>query len=68
MTEPELLITLRQSVAAAESQKAWCAKHGIAEPVLSWTLTGRRPMSEAVANALGFVRSVVYHRVNLGSE
>jgi hypothetical protein len=41
-------------------QAAWAAQHGIARSVLCETLSGKRGLSEAVANAAGFVRVTRY--------
>jgi hypothetical protein len=42
---------------------AWAEKHGISPSVVSKIANGHRPPTEAIANALGFVRVVRFHKL-----
>lgn len=60
LTEADVLRALSQRCELAGGQAAWSAQHGIARSVLSETLNAKRGMSEAIANAAGFVRVTRY--------
>lgn len=60
LTETDILRALSQRCELAGGQSAWAARHGISRSVLCETLAGRRGMSEAIANAAGFVRVTRY--------
>lgn len=60
MTEPDVLRVLSQRCELAGGQAAWAQRHGISRSVLCETLAGKRGMSEAIANAAGFVRVTRY--------
>ena len=60
MTRVDLLKLLSRGCDKAGGQSAWAAKHDIARSVVSDTLAGRREPSEAIINALGFVKVVRY--------
>ena len=60
ITEADVLRALSQRCELAGGQAAWAASHGVARSALNEALSGRRGLSEAIANAAGFVRVVRY--------
>lgn len=60
LTEPDVLRALSQRCELAGGQAAWAQQHGISRSVLCETLAGKRGLSEAIANAAGFVRVTRY--------
>lgn len=65
-TQPEVIAILRSRCAAAGGQQAWARRFGFSPQYVCDVLKGRRDVSEAVANALGFVREVRFRK--LGSQ
>lgn len=59
LTEADVIRALSRRCELA-GQGAWAEQHGIARSVVCETLSGKRGLSEAVANAAGFVRVVRY--------
>jgi hypothetical protein len=57
-TQGDLLAILRSECAAAGGQSAWAASKGFSPQYVCDVLKGRRDISEAMANALGFLREV----------
>lgn len=60
LTEADVLRALSQRCELAGGQSAWAGQHGITRSVLCETLGGKRGLSEAIANAAGFVRVTRY--------
>jgi hypothetical protein len=60
LTETDVLRALSQRCDLAGGQKAWAERHGVARSVVCETLAGKRGLSEAIANAAGFVRVTRY--------
>jgi hypothetical protein len=57
-TQADLLAILRSECAAAGGQQAWARAHGFSPQYVCDVLKGRRDISEAMGNALGFMREV----------
>lgn len=57
-TGADLIAILRSACAAAGGQQAWARAHGFSPQYVCDVLRGRRDVSEAMANALGFLREV----------
>jgi hypothetical protein len=55
-----LLMKLSQACECAGGQSAWARVAGIPPSVVSETLARKREPSEAIANALGFLRVVTF--------
>lgn len=51
------------AIADAGSMRAFASKHSIALSTVSETANGKRDMTEAIANALGFVRVVTFRQI-----
>ena len=51
-----VLMALAKAVAREGKQADYCRKHGIAQSMLCEVLKGKVPISETVANSVGFVR------------
>lgn len=62
----DMIAILRSACATAGTQAAWAAKHGFSPAYVSDVLNGRRDMSEALANALGFLREVRFVPFKVG--
>ncbi len=60
LAEADVLRVLSQRCELAGGQAAWAAERGIARSALCETLAGKRGLSEAIANAAGFVRVIRY--------
>ena len=60
ITEADVIRALSQRCELAGGQAAWAGQHGIARSTLCETLAGKRGLSEAIANAAGFVRVTRY--------
>lgn len=54
---------LIRQVSEAGSASKWARNHGISQTSLSLQMTGRRPVSEEVANVCGFVVEPSYRRM-----
>ena len=52
---------LQLACVGAGSQQAWARQAGLSASYVSDVLSGRRDVSEAIANALGYVRRVAFH-------
>ena len=63
-SESDMRAKLRDAVARDGGQARWAHQHEIAPTVVCDVLAGRREVSEAIANALGYVRRVTYQQVN----
>lgn len=57
-TSADLIAVLRSACEAHGGQAAWAAKHGFSPQYVCDVLKRRRDVSEAMANALGFLREV----------
>lgn len=62
-TEAQILHELRAACVSAGSQAKWARKVGLTPAYVNDVLTERRIVSEAIVNALGFVRRVTYTRI-----
>lgn len=60
LTEADVLRALSQRCELAGGQSAWADRFGISRTALCETLGGKRGLSEAIANAAGFVRVTRY--------
>lgn len=60
LTESDVVRALSRQCELAESQAAWATGKGIPRSVVCETLAGKRGLSEALANAAGFVRVIRY--------
>lgn len=54
----DLVAILRSACAAAGGQHAWARAHGFSPQYVCDVLKRRRDVSEAMANALGFLKQV----------
>ena len=59
VTIDEVVDSLRDAVAAAGSQRAFCQTHGLFESELSNVLHGRRPPNRAMMRAVGVDRALI---------
>lgn len=60
LTEADVLRALSLKCELAGGQSSWAGRNGIAPSVLSEAMSGKRGLSEALANAAGFVRVTRY--------
>jgi hypothetical protein len=67
MTETALLAVLRAECGRAGSQRAWAARHGLAESYIADLLKGRRSLGPKVLGVLGYERAVLYRRKGSGA-
>lgn len=58
----DLVVELVRQCRAMGGQAAWARARGIPASTVSETLSGKREMSEAIINALGFVRAEFFIR------
>lgn len=65
-TQGDLIAILRSQCAAAGGQTAWAARHGFSPQYVCDVLAGRRDVSEAMANALGFLREIRFVPFTMG--
>lgn len=63
LTEADVLGALSQQCELAGGQSTWADVHGVSRSSLCEALSGRRQLSEAIANAAGFVRVTRYVRM-----
>jgi len=63
LTEAELVAELKAAIKREYWAVAWAEKNGISPSVVSKIANGQRPPTEAIANALGYVRVVRFHKV-----
>ena len=61
--ENGLVAELKAAIKREHWAIAWAEKHGISPPVVSRIVNGTRPPTEAIANALGYVRVVRFHKL-----
>jgi hypothetical protein len=61
----DLIAVLRSACAHAGGQRAWARSKGFSEQIVCDVLRGRRDVSEAMANALGFVREVRFRPLSI---
>jgi hypothetical protein len=68
MTEPatsaEVIAVLRSECARSGGQNVWARGHGFSPQYVCDVLRGRRDVSEAMANALGYFRQVRFLPIN----
>lgn len=57
-TQADLIAILRSECERAGGQQAWARRAGFSPQYVCDVLKGRRDVSEAMANALGFLREV----------
>ena len=57
-TAADLIAILRSACSGAGGQQAWARAHGFSPQYVCDVLKGRRDVSEAMGNALGFLREV----------
>jgi DNA-binding transcriptional regulator YdaS (Cro superfamily) len=62
ITEQDLIADLRNHCEIAGSQKEWARIYGFSPAYVSDVLHGRRDVSEAMADALGYRRVVRFER------
>ncbi len=67
VTLANLRVELRCRCEAAGGQSAWARRTGFSASYVSDLLTDRREPSEAIANALGFVREVTFRKIAKGA-
>ena len=60
LRDSDMVKLLRAACAAAGSQRAWADSHGFSTSYISDVLRGHRDFTEALANALGYVRKSAY--------
>jgi hypothetical protein len=65
-TQRDLIAILRSACASAGGQQAWARSKGFSPQYVCDVLRGRRDVSEAMANALGFVREVRFRPLSMG--
>jgi hypothetical protein len=58
LNESEILIELDKQCDAAGSQRAWAHRHGFSESYVSLVRSGQKPLTTAIANALGYFMQV----------
>ena len=58
----EVVRILRQEVARAGSQAEWARETGVSRPNLNSTITGKRPPTKDVLNALSLKKVFAYTR------
>lgn len=68
LTEKDVLHDLSQQCELAGGQASWAQIHGVPRSALCEALSGRRNVTEAIANAAGFVRMVRFVRIKGGSN
>jgi DNA-binding phage protein len=59
---PDILELLRHEVGKAGSVTAFAAEHGVTRELVTMTLSGKRDVSDMIANALGFMRPAYFIR------
>ncbi len=62
----DMVAILRSACAAAGGQGVWAAAHGFSPQYVSDVLHRRRDVSEAMGNALGFLREVRFVPFSVG--
>lgn len=62
----DLIAILRTECARAGGVRAWARRMGFSPGTVGDVLAGRRDVSEAMANALGFVREVRFRPLSMG--
>lgn len=67
ISSTEMIEELRRQVRAAGGLAQWCRAHGVSHPPVSLMLRGKRPISEAVANACGFIVETTFRQVRSGA-
>ena len=61
---PEWLVArLFEACQNAGGQGNFARQHGIPQSILSEVLSGKRDVPETIANALGYVRTVVFRKI-----
>jgi len=63
LTEAKLVAELKAAIRRENWAIAWAEKNGISPSVVSKIANGQRPPTEAVANALGYVRVVRFYKL-----
>ena len=63
--QADLIAILRSECARAGGQLAWARRVGFSPQYVNDVLRGRRDVSEAMANALGFVREVRFRPLSI---
>jgi DNA-binding transcriptional regulator YdaS (Cro superfamily) len=63
--QADLIAILRSECIAAGGQQAWARGKGFSPQYVNDVLRGRRDVSEAMANALGFVREVRFRPLGI---
>lgn len=58
----EMREELARQVQAAGGVMAFARKHDITHPPISWALSGHRAVTEAIANACGFIAETTYRK------
>ena len=64
--QADLIAILRSECGRAGGQQAWARRKGFSPQYVNDVLRGRRDVSEAMANALGFVREVRFRPLSMG--
>lgn len=65
MTADEVRALLKESVAAAKTNKEWAANAGVSAAYLTDMLLGNREPSSKVLTALGLEKIVIYQKVGI---
>lgn len=65
-TQADLLAILRSACDRAGGQQAWATAHGFSPQYVCDVLKGRRDVSEAMANALGFLKEIRFVPFTMG--
>ena len=63
ITQTEMRAELKCQVDAAGGLMVWCRMRGVTHASVSLMMSGHRPISEAVANACGFIVETTYKQI-----
>ena len=64
INQRDMRTELRRQVDEAGGVMAWSRSKGLNHAPVSWALSGNRPVTEAVANAAGFLVETTYKKVS----
>lgn len=65
-TAADLIAILRSACAGPGGQQGWARQHGFSPQYVNDVLHGRRDVSEAMANALGFLKETRFVPFTMG--
>lgn len=63
LTQREMRVELQRQIDASGGIMIWCRARGITHASVSFMLSGKRPVSEAVANAAGFLMEPTFRKI-----